>query len=460
MSVRPGVNVTLRSTPPARSIPTDTGVLFAVGLTDMGPANRPLAVRSMADFERLFGLRQSYSVLYDAIDVFFREGGNLAYISLVATAKGPGATYNNYKVGVRAGVAGGTFVVFVQDPNNVEIETSPDLANQAAAIAWATAYSNTINLTLGASANNPAVVAAGALAGGADDRASITDTQRQAALDAIKPDLGPGQVAMPGVTTDTMHVALVNHAGLNRRVALLDAPDTATVATLQASAVASRVGSQKYAGMFAPWVVYPGVVPNSPRTVPPSALIAGLLARNDSRGAGPADPAAGDMGVSLQATDLSQVAWTDAQRGTLNTSGINVIRNVFGTIRNYGWRSLVDPVAEPLWQSFGHARLYMAIAARAAVIGEAYEFDTLDGAGKTISAFNSDLKGMLMDFYRAGNLYGATPQDAFTVDTGSQVNTPATLTNNELHAVLNVKMSPFAEMVQIEVVKRAITEVL
>ena len=483
MSVRPGVNVTLRSTPPARSAPTDTGVFFAVGLSDLGPVGKPMAVRSIADFERIYGLRQSYSVLYDAIDVFFREGGSLAYISrvvgpgavvasknlldagaaisLVVKAIGPGATPNGYKVGVRAGSGGGTYVIFVQDVNNVEVETSPDLADQNSAVLWA-ANSNYIRISLGASANIPAVAAAAALTGGTDDRASITDAQWQVALDAITPDYGPGQIAAPGRTTDVGHTQLLTHCGNigGRRVALLDAPDSATQATLTTSATNARNGYQKWGAMFAPWDIYPGVTPGTTRSVPPSARVAGNIARNDASGLGPADPAAGDAGISLYASDLSQAAWSDSVRGALNTGGVNVSRVMFGGIRTYGWRSLANPVTETAWTNFGHARLYMAIAARAAVIAESFEFDVIDGQGKTISAFKSALQGLLLDYYTRGDLYGSTPEEAFSVDTGAQVNTTTTLANNELHAVLNVKMSPFAEMVQIEVVKRAITEVI
>lgn len=481
MSVRPGVNITLRSTPPARSAPTDIGVFFAVGLTDLGPANKPTLIRSMADFERIFGLRQSYSVLYDALDLFFKEGGSSSYItrvvgpaaviatknlldagagiSLVVSGIGPGATYNTYKVGVRAGSAGGTFVIFVQDANSIEVEASPDLATQAAAVLWAK-NSNYIRVALGATALIPAVVAAAVLAGGTDDRNNIVDAQWQAALDSITPDYGPGQVAAPGRTTDTGHTQLVAHAAANRRVAILDAPDTPTQATLIASAVAARNGSQRFAEMEWPWLICPGVIAGTTRSIPPSAFIAGLLARNDSNGIGPSDAAAGDLGQSLYATDLTQPPATDANRALLNAAGVNVIRSIYGGIRNYGWRSLVDPLADPNWVDFGHARLYMAIAARGAVIAESYEFDTVDGQGIAIAGFNKDLVGMLMDFYKLGNLYGDTAAAAFSVDTSAAVNTPVTLANNELHAVLNVKMSPFAEMVQIEVVKRAITEVI
>lgn len=486
MSVRPGVNVNLRSTPPARSAPTDIGTFFATGLTDLGPANSPKAVRSMADFERIFGLRQSYSVLYDAMDHYFREGGSLAYISrivgpaavvafknlldvgaavsLIVKAIGPGATYNSYKVGVRAGVAGGTFVIFVQDPNNVEIETSPDLANTSAAILWAQNSSNWIRITQGASVLNPAVVAAGVLATGTDDRASIVDAQRQTALDAITPDLGPGQVAEPGNTTDNAHIRLVAHANANRRVALMDAPDTATVATLQASAVAARTVllTHRFSRITWPWMVIPGIAaaPGTTRLVPPSSYEAGVIARNDSNGESAGEPAAGDLGASLYAIDLSQVAVSDAVRKTLNDSGVNVIRSMFNGFRTYGWRSLADPVTDPLWVNFGHARLYMAIAARGAAIAESFQFDKIDGQGKKLAEFGKDLSGMLKELWEKGDLYGATAPEAYSVDVSAAVNTPATLAANELHAVLNVKMSPFAEMVQIEIVKRAITEVI
>jgi|SRR5215471_229593 len=471
--IRPGVNVTLRSNPSALGAPTDTGVWFVVGMTDAGPTS-PTVIRSMSDYQALFGQRVSYSVLYDALDIFFREGGGSAYISrvvgpaavvathnlldgsaavsLVANALGPGASGNNISVGVRAGQGAGTFVVFVVI-GGVEVETSPDLADPPTAVLWAQNSQN-IRLVLGASTNDPAVAAAAALAGGNDDRNNATDTQWQAALDRITTDFGPGQVSAPGRTTDPGHQQLVTHAGSHRRVAVLDAPDSATLATLQASALGARVGtSSKFGAMFWPWLIAPGVVSGSTRSVPPSALIAGLIGRNDNAGLGPDQAAAGDNGVSLSVIGLSQAAMTDANRQTANTSGINVIRNLYGTFRNYGWRSLVDPVAEQDWVDYGNGRLYMAIAAEATALAEGFMFDKIDGKGVTISSFNGVLSSMLQRFYVNGDLYGASAADAYYVDTGPSVNTPTTIANHELHAVLNVRMSEFAEMVQIEVYK-------
>lgn len=477
MSFRPGVSVLQRSTPPPRSAPTDTGIWHIVGLTDSGPII-PTLISSMADYERIFGARVSYSVLYDALDLYFREGGSRAIISrvvgpaatvgtknlldagaaisLVASATGPGAGSALISVGVRAGGAGGTFVIFVV-VGGIEVETSPDLVDNNAAVLWG-AGSNYIRLALGASANDPAVVAAGALSAGTDDRANIVDAQWQTALDRLTADLGPGQVSAPGRTTTTGHTQLLAHAAATRRVAILDAPDSPTQATLTTASAAARAGNQRFGGMFAPWISAPGVVAGTIRIIPPSGLVAGKLSKNDAAGLGAAEPAAGDNGESAFATGLSQVAWSDSVRQVLNNAGINVIRSVFGSVRIYGWRSLVDAVADPDWIALGSVRLYMAISANAASIAEAFLFDKIDGQGKKIAEFGGALRGLLMDYYSNNDLYGVTPEEAFYVDVGNQVNTPVRLAANELHAVLNVKMSPFGEFVQIEIVKRPITE--
>lgn len=478
MSYRPGVSVIQRSTPPPRSAPTDTGVWHVVGISDSGPIT-PVLISSMADYERIFGLRvTNYTLLYDALDLYFREGGARAIVSrvvgpaatvgfrnlndagaaiaLVASAIGPGAGSANISVGVRAGGAGGTFVIFVV-VGGIEVETSPDLADNNAAVLWSSG-SNYIRLTLGASANDPAVVAAAALSAGTDDRTNIVDANWLTALDRLTADLGPGQVSAPGRTTANGHTQLLAHAAATRRVAILDAPDTATQATLTSAASAARAGNQRFGGMFAPWISAPGLLAGTTRLIPPSGLVAGKIAKNDAAGLGAAEPAAGDNGESLFATGLSQIAWSDATRQTLNSAGVNVIRSVFGAVRVYGWRSLVDAVVDPEWVSLGSVRLYMAIAANSASISEAFLFDKIDGQGKKIAEFGGALRGLLMDYYHNGDLYGATPEEAFYVDVGNQVNTPERLAMNELRAVLNVKMSPFGEFVQVEIVKRPITE--
>lgn len=471
---RPGHVVTLRSTPSSPSIPTDTGVAFVVGLTDRGPLE-PRLVNNMAEFVSVFGDRQTYSPMYDWLDVYFREGGNRAYvsrvvgpaatsgflnlldagaaISLVANAIGPGAWSAGYKVQVAAGVGAGTFVIRVLDASNVVLEDSGDLLDTLAASQWAQ-FSKYIRLNLGASANDPAVMAPTALSAGNDDRAAATDATWLAGANRFVKDLGPGQIVMPGRTTDTAHAQLIDHANNNNRVALLDLPDSPTQGTLQASVAAAR--SNPAAG-FSPWIKVPGVVAGAPRTIPPSALIAGLVARNDpSLGAN--HPAAGRFGASRFAYDLSQPDWDDTTRNALNSSGVNAIRRLNGQIVVYGWRSTS---LDSNWLDFGNSRLLMAISAELDAVSESFLFEDIDGQnGHTIEEFHTGLVGVCMDYYQSRQLFGDTANQAFNVDTGPGVNTLLTIAANELHAVVSLRMAPMAEFIQIEVVKRSVTEVV
>lgn len=474
---RPGTQVILLETPPPLSVPTDTTTWFVAGLSDRGPTE-PVRITSMSQFERVFGTRQSYSILYDALDIYFREGGGSAYVSRVV---GPGATkgtrslldaaaaislavtardYGTYSsgvlVGVVAGSAAGTYQIRITDTNGVLLEQSGDLLTQADAVGWSM-QSNYVRIALGVSTLNPAVVAPAALTAGNADRTNVTDAQWQTALDLLSGDLGPGQVSFPGRTTDAAHVALLAHANTHNRTALLDLPDIRTLATLQTSVINSRTGFQRWGGAFAPWLITSGIVPGTTRTIPPSAVVAGIIARNESE-FGPDAPSAGVRGVSRTAIDLSQDTYSDADRETLNGSGVNIITSRFGVITVYGWRTLVASAADPDWIGLANSRLRMAITAEATDIAEQYVFEVIDGQGKTLSSFSGALTGMLMKYYNQGALYGPTPNEAFIVDVGPQVNTAETIAANELRALLNVRMAPMAELVTIQIVKTPVTE--
>jgi hypothetical protein len=451
---------------------------FALGTTDRGPAGTPVLIQSLTQFITSFGQRQSYSVLYDAIETFFREGGAECYISrvvgpnattgfknlndagalvsLIANAIGPGAWSSGYMVGVVAGVAGGSYQIQVTDTSNNVLEQSGDLLDQPSAVTWSN-YSNYIRISIGPSANLPVNVAPAALSAGNDDRANITDTQWQNALNAIGEQYGPGQVSMPGRYSTVAYNQLTGHAQTNNRVALLDLPNSGTVATLQGAAAGIN---SRFAAAFCPWVVIPGVTTGTTRTVPPCAFIAGLLARNDPT-LGPDTPAAGNNGQAMYVVDLSQPDWSDSQRTSLNTQSCNVIRRMFGGIRNYGWRSLTNATTDPGWVDFGNARLYMDLSAELDAVGEQYVFMPIDGQnGATISAFHGSLAAVLLNHYNKGDLFGDSADQAFSVDTGPSVNTLATIANNELHAVCQVKMSPMAEWVQILIAKLQVTQTI
>lgn len=491
---RPGSIVTVRSTPPPRSVPTDTGTWFVAGFTDRGPVT-PQLIQSLSDFTRIYGGRQTYSVLYDAMETFFREGGSRAYvmrvvgpavvpatftgwafknlldvgsgISLIARAKGPGTYGNTITVKVDNPGLGGTassFSLTVVDtgyPGGTLTEQSPDFTSQAAAVAWSQ-QSQLIDIVLGATALLPVTLAASVLATGTDDRVNATDTQWLASLNRASRDLGPGQVSQVGRTTSQAYLDTLTHAAANNRTAILDAADTPTASTIQTAVATIRSSSvnARFGAMFAPWVVIPGLVSGTTRIVPPSCCVAGRLSANDGGGLSPNAPAAGlGAGQLRSAIGLSQAAFdsgsgVDVTRDAMYTAGVNQVVYRYGNFEVFGWRSLVDPNgADQDWVNLGNVRTSMFIVAKALAVAENYILDQIDGRGRLFKAFEGDLRGILLGLYATDALYGATPEDAFSVDVGAQVNTPTTIANRELHAAIAVRMSQDAEIVVIEIAK-------
>jgi hypothetical protein len=276
----------------------------------------------------------------------------------------------------------------------------------------------------------------------------------QDGLDAITKAFGPGQVFAPGAAgyAAGAHDALIQHAADNNRIALLDADPALAAAALEALAgTLSSNANARYAALFAPAAVVPGITSGSTRTVPYSALEAGIMSRNAAQFT-PNVPAAGVNGISRFAIDLT-ATFLDAEREDLNDAGVDIARVLYGQVETYGYRTLA-PV-DTGWSNLGNARLNMEIVAKAETVGERYVFSQIDGRRIRISQFGAELSGMLVPYYDAGSLYGVSAQDAFFVDVGRAVNTDETIANGELHAVIGLRMSPFAEWVVIEIVKVA-----
>lgn len=489
---RPGSVVQTRTGPPPRTLPTNTGVWFASGMTDRGPADHPVLISSLQEFINTFGGRQTYSPLYDAIETFFREGGSQVYVSrvvgpgaatsfvnladagavtsLVARAKGPGAYANTRRITVQVPGNGGTagsFSLLITDTADPTVnEQSPDFVNQAAAIAWSQ-FSSTITLTLGTSANNPIATINSPMATGADDRAGITDTQWKQALDRIPKDLGPGQVSQVGRSTTQAYIDTLAHAQANNRVAILDLPDSPTVATLTAAAAGQRGGNDIYGAAFGPWLVIPGLTPNTTRIVPPSAGVAAKCAASDGAGNSPNVPAAGfPLGVFSYVIGLSQPAYdngtgVDGTRDAMYALGVNLIVFRYGLYEVFGWRTLTDPNgANQDWINLGNRRLAMAMIAEGNAILEPFILSEIDGQGRTFGKLKGLLQGMCGRYYALGSLYGDKPEDSYAIDTGPSVNTPATIQNREIHAAMAVRMTQDGELVVLELAKIPVSQTL
>lgn len=471
-AVAPGVNVSVGADPVPSGPPTDVGRWFVAGITEKGRTDKPVRVTSYRAFTRRFGERTHFAELADPARLFFSEGGGELVVSRVVgpaasqadvtltdgdatapqdtlrvIARDPGPHGNDLSITIEH--VGGEFTVVVLDDGE-ESERFAGLADPADAVD-ALAGSDLVRGEDLASTNadpRPAE-ATSALTGGDDDRAGVTQTQREAALDRFDRDLGPGQVSMPGQTSAAAHAALVAHAEQRNRVAYLDAAEDATRQQLldAAGAVNSR-----QAGLFAPWVQISGEAGRQ-RSVPPSAFAAGLTGRRDV-----ADPTAhvapaGLAGQAQAAVDISGGGFTDPDDiAELNGGGVNLIRShrIYG-VQLYGFRSLSSQAA---WRQLTAGRYLVGLSARLEGIAERYVFRTL--APATIADFGNALSAELKRDYQAGALFGDDPDDAYTVDVGDDVNTLEDLAEGRLAADVNVKVAPFGEVVHIRITKQTI----
>lgn len=477
---RPGTNVVVLDALPPRSAPTTTDAAFFVGITEQGPTG-PDLVTSLTDWHNRYGARVNYGSAYDAVEAYFREGGNRCYFSRVlgpaavaasrtlndgtaaATLKvsaiSPGPYGNSYTVQV-ATVTGG-FTLTIRNGSTV-LEVSPTLADKAAALDWG-AQSKNVVVSVAGAGGNPATLAASAFSGGLDDHASITDADWLVALNKFGKSLGPGQVAAPGNTSTTTRANIAIHCKANNRRGLVDGLDTNVVASLVSDAAAVRAAAgadaARYVSYWASWLRIGGLTPNTTREVAPSCVVAGLYARSDINGQPIGRPAANQNGRTRSVTAINQVFSSDDLQ-TLYASQVNIFVNGYNGIAAYGDASLADPVADPLWVGAASNRTVMKVSAAGDAILSNHVFDIIDGQQHLFSKIAGELVAMLSPIWTEGSLYGDTFASAARVDTGTSVNTPTTIAAREVHATIGIRTSPAAEFLELNLVRTATTESL
>lgn len=484
--MEPGVQITSRAARGARGTDSDNGAWFVTGFAEMGPTAEAVEISSLDDFEDTFGERVSYSQLWDALELFFAEGGATAFVSRVVgpspvkatktlvdragtpvnTLRIDAISYGDWANGSTGGLSvtvvngtGTTFTIIIE-LNGVEVERYTDLASPSAAVtALATSdYVRAVDLASATAAtnNNPVAVADQNLAGGTDDHASAVETQWTAALAYFTKDLGPGQVSAPGRTTTDGHKALITHAAANNRTAYLDVADSASESTMttEAAALESYPGAE-YAGLFGTWVTIPGIAQGTVRSVPGSAYAAGVTARADALEGTSGVMAAGEIAAAEYALDIKTPTggFTDDDYTDLNDAGVNMTRNFrVGGVQLYGFRSVTDDAD---WAQLQWTRLRVSLTARLEQIGQRFTFKPASRA--TFADLNAALTAECLKDYNAGALYGDTPEEAFRVDTGDTVNTADTIAAGEIRANVFGRFAPGAELVLLSVVKVPVT---
>jgi hypothetical protein len=470
----PGPVVTSGEDASSSSLPTDISTVFVVGLSEQGPIDAPSVATSFGQFKNVAGAREGNSILWDWVDTHFRCGGakvvwarlkgaaakaasgKLAGASteaLKVTATSVGEWANDLDVVVT--VVETTKRKIVMKLDGVAVQELTFGTNEEA-VSWASTSPYIRLADLGGGLPKAATLE---LSGGTDDRGSVGESDWKAALDLFTADYGSGKVITPGHTTATAAENVMAHCEANGRVGRLDGIDGPIAESESLAATLRAQGTARYAGgPFWPWAEVKGLAPSTTRIVPWSAVDTGMAARNAARGFSPNDATAGDLGVAPEfVVGLTQPALSDAEREKANDAGVNVAREMLGSVRTYGYRTLVNPLVDDTWLDLANADTDAYIKAKCKAIGERFVFKTIDGRGILAAKFAAAITGeVLGPLFEAGALFGESPEEAYEVRVGPDVNTQETINEGKLRAIVLVKMSEFAERVEIEITKEAI----
>jgi hypothetical protein len=479
-----GVQVRTRLARVPKGIPVETGTLFVTGAATSGSATAAAECHNMADFEAAYGVRAvGNQALYDYVDAAFGEGVTRAFVARKGTVT---AAVDEKQTITETGATGGTFTLTFSGQTTTALAYGATAAVVVAAlealstigVGGVTGTGGPLNTTpvvitfagTRAGQDQPLMTANGAALTGTTPTIAVAVTQQgavaggslDAALLLFLKDLGPGQVAAVGETSNaTTFDKLLTHALNNNRFALLDvgsADDVAAMTTLGGTLAARSATLKDRGALFGPWAEIPppvGVAGSSGRTVPASAVVAGLCARVDAAG-NPNRAAAGRDYPCQYATGIVLDA-AKSDRESLLDAGVNTMAVIYGVLENYGFQTAItaDP-NNPYWQA-NACRARMWITARAEAAGEPFVFRPIDGQGKLAGALRGAIDAILLELYGVDGLYGETPGEAFATTVNATINPPTEIAQGTLHAVSEVRFSMHAKAVIIDLVTVPIT---
>lgn len=475
---------------PSTSTSDPASRVFMAGVTERGPVGAAGIVRSLNQFVATYGARQSYSgYLYDAVRTAFEEGATeIAVARVVGTtpvlasytfndragtplptlkvsAINPGAWAAEISVAVIAGTTSGVNIVVSRTVNSVSsvVETwanladVPSIVNALLSSLWVRG-TNLGSVTVGAQAL-PALHTAVALAGGDDNRSTVTASGVVAAANALfTSGLGTGAICAPGYPADVVGAGLIAHAKANGRVALLAGAIDADVTAL-AGLAAGLSADGAFAGVFGPWCVIPdGALTQN---VDPTGFIAGVRARAiNAVGFWQRPP-----GVQSAARFVKGTVWVadEAANNTAAAAAVSLIVTYPTSIELQGWWSLaIDGGSYGL---LSNQDALNVIEAKIRSILRQYVWANVDSTGGVFGLIQSDLEAYLQPVSDAGGLFkGVDTADGSIIDQGYRVEVDSTLNpvsqigNNVVAAAVGVRLSPAIAELDVSIYRAGLTE--
>ena len=222
-------------------------------------------------------------------------------------------------------------------------------------------------------------------------------------------------VAVPGTLDANIQGAVIDHCeNAGDRFAILDGQ---RATSFTPSDIQGTVRDSNYAALYFPWINVYDPVTKANDYVPLSGHMAGIYARVDTeRGVHKAPANEIIRGATGVESRLSK-----ADQDGLNPDGINVIRAFNGNITVWGARTLGGD-ANTEWKYINVRRLFLFLRES---IDEGTQWVVFEPNAPDLWAkITRNITAFLTTVWRAGALFGSTPQEAFYVKCDEETNPP------------------------------------
>ena len=492
---------------------TITGVATSIaafaGWAPQGPIDRAVLIESFSDFARQFGGLVSGSYLGYAVNQFFANGGQQAYIiRLVATltdtptavtkaatasntvstltlfAANPGAWANSVKVTVTPSTADPTrFSILVQQVIGSQTTTLESYVNLSVSptdpqyvVTVIDSDSNYITFldpaisppTPPPPPGLPAAPANGLLGAGTpgvDGDVLVPSTNNNFELALMSVTRGIhlldrvdifNLLCVPGETDAPTIKLLQSYCKEKRAFYIVDPPQLSTISGLQASGPVGFGGTSvigpdaNYSAYYFPWVNAPDpLFGNRPALFPPCGFVAGIYASTDvSRGVWKA-PAGIDAGLTGQLG--LQYNLTDGENGGLNIQAVNCMREfkVYGDVV-WGARTLEgNDQAGSQWKYVPIRRLALFLESSLYNGTQWVVFEPNDE--RLWSQIRLNVGAFMQGLFLQGAFQGTSPQKAYFVKCDSENNPQSSINMGIVNVLVGFAPLYPAEFVVIQI---------
>lgn len=489
-----------------------TSIAAFVGWAPQGSVTEAVLVQSFSDYQREFGGLDSRSYLGYAVNQFFANGGQQAYVirilhtdaktaktsvsGLNLWARNPGDWANTLQVKVSPG-SGGVFTLQVLDASSNPLETFlnltattaiPIIDNDSRYITFVDPTRNppaapmSITAPTGASVTDPLIGGdpgevlqpSDGINGNGDFETAlnISGTATNGVVYGIRlldqVDIF-NLLCVPGEADNATISALEGYCtpssagGTSPRAYgsfyIADCPQTATPANLQGGPIGAGGGplsgsNNDHAAYYFPWVQAPDPLANNrQRLFPPSGFVAGIYAATDAnRGVWKA-PAG--INAALSSEVGLQYVLTDMQNGTLNQQAVNCLREfqIYGDVV-WGARTLqgADAVGSQ-WKYVPIRRFALFLEAS---LYEGTQWVVFEPNDETLwSQIRLNVGSFMQGLFLQGAFQGISPQQAYFVKCDAENNPQSSINQGIVNILVGFAPLYPAEFVVIQIQQMA-----